>query len=66
MTLLREMAARAQDDLARAIEVERNMEAQIILEKVDYLRKVARHAYGMVDEDEPTEKSKGERKSRRS
>jgi hypothetical protein len=42
------------------------MEAQIILEKVDYLRKVARHAYGMVDEDEPTEKSKGERKSRRS
>jgi hypothetical protein len=25
--------------------------AQIILEKVDYLRKVARHAYGMVDEN---------------
>ena len=41
MTLLREMAARAQADLARAIEVERGLEDQIIVEKTLHLARLA-------------------------
>jgi len=41
LTLLREMAARAQADFARAIEVERGLEDQIIVEKTLHLARLA-------------------------
>ena len=59
MTLLREMAARAQADLARAIEVERRLEGQIIVEKTLHLAKLV-----SGETNEVTDKPKRKRKSR--
>jgi hypothetical protein len=59
MTLLREMAARAQADLARAIEVERGLEDQIIVEKTLHLAKLV-----SGETNEVTDKPKRKRKSR--